>query len=244
MIMICAATGAEASACKKGIEAAGAISKSFEVLHTGMGMKAARTRLAERLAALEVVRQTPKLIISSGFAGVWRGSLEIGAWVGASEFWKEERDGSAATFSKVGHPSVWTPEGVDTLCPIVSVDVIQKLPSLPEAISTGSLCVDMETAGLAQVAREKGIPFGVLRMITDTSEQPLPEFVSIFAQAIHSPELGDKVKLSGKGLQQVVADPLSVARFLKSGKKWSDWLARGWQERAEAIASSISTVPQ
>jgi len=238
MIIICAATAAEVSACKKGIEAAGSVSKSFEILHTGMGMKAARTRLAERLAALEVIRETPKLIISSGFAGVWRGSLEIGAWVGANEFWKEERADGVINFSRVDHASVWKPKGVDTFCPIVSVDVIQKLPTLPTAISTGSLCVDMETAGLAEVAKEKGIPFGVLRMITDTPEQPLPEFVSAFAQAIHSPELGDKAKLSGRGLQQVVSDPLSVARFLRNGKKWSDWLARGWQERAEAIASN------
>jgi hypothetical protein len=239
MIIICAATAAEVAACKKGIEAAGSVSKSFEILHTGMGMKAARTRLAERLAALEVIRETPKLIISSGFAGVWRGSLEIGAWVSANEFWKEERADGVINFYRIDHEPVWKSKGVDTFCPIVSVDVIQKLPSLPAELSTGSLCVDMETAGLAEVAKEKGIPFGVLRMITDTPEQPLPEFVSVFAQAIHSPELGDKAKLSGRGLQQVFSDPLSVARFLKSGKKWSDWLARGWQERSEAIAASV-----
>ena len=240
MILVCAATAAEVSACKRGIDAAGSVSKSFEVLHTGMGMKAAGNRLKEHLAALEVVRGTPSLVISSGFAGVWRGSMEIGFWVGANEFWREERKDDIASFTPVGSLSVWKPKDVDTVCPLISVDVIQKIPNLPESLSRGPLCVDMETAGLAEVASEKKIPFGVLRMITDTPDQPLPDFVSTFTQAISVADLGDKAKLGKLGLQQVLVDPLSVGRFLRSGKKWSDWLAHGWQERAQTIVSNRS----
>jgi hypothetical protein len=236
MILVCAATGAEASACKKGIAASGA-SKKYEILQTGMGMQSARSQLARRLSTGEV----PTLIIASGFAGSWRGRMEVGSWVGATEFWKETRIGNEAKFSKISSADLSHAHltMTDVNCPMVSVERIQKHPAtLPKEISTGPLCVDMETAGLAEIAQEMQIPFGVFRMITDTPEQPLPEFVSTFASAIHAREIGHKAKMGKVGLGQVLSDPISVARFLRSGKKWSDWLVLGWKERAEAIAST------
>jgi hypothetical protein len=224
-ILVCTATLAEFAACKAGIEKAGAIKNQFKVLRTGMGLDSARRILGDHLKA---EKAKPDLIVSSGFAGLWRGEKDVGNWISADQIWVEhDNDFQNVTFRKgkaVANDS----------CQLVSVEHVQPLPfGLPEALAEGVLCVDMESAALAEVASTNGIPFTVFRLITDTPENPLPEYVSVFSSAILSKNWESKLWLAGQGLLEVAQNYKSVPAFLKNGKSWADGLSKGWQENAE-----------
>ena len=84
MILVCAATGTEADACRRGI--ADAMAPGIEVLTTGVGPARATAALAERLLACGGGSPAPRpaLIVSSGFAGALTAGLAPLAWVTAS----------------------------------------------------------------------------------------------------------------------------------------------------------------
>jgi hypothetical protein len=80
VIIVCAATHAEARACGKGIARAG-LSSELEVLETGVGLTRARGALERRLAR----GPRPELVVSSGFAGAYSRDLAVSSWITCDE---------------------------------------------------------------------------------------------------------------------------------------------------------------
>lgn len=219
-ILVCAATPVEALACERGIEKSGVA--GFEILQTGMGMENARQALRTRF-----YKGKPDLVISSGFAGIWSGEIEVGQWVGASEIWSKV-DG---VFSRV--PCKLSSSLAEITGSVISVDKIEPAPSdLPEDLDVDRIIVDMETAGLAQICQENEIAFNVFRMITDTPQEPLPQFVSSWTAAFQSPKWEDKFSFGAKGLMEVAQNIGTVKNFLIEGRQWALDLEKGWRENA------------
>jgi hypothetical protein len=81
----------------------------------------------------------------------------------------------------------------------------------------------MESWGLFEVARGVGIAFQVLRMITDSPEQPLPRALGSWAR-----------RRVLRGLGQAAAEPMELARFLARAAGFPAKLAEGWRGVAEA----------
>jgi hypothetical protein len=220
-ILVCAATPVEVLACQRGIEKSG--DSRFEVLQTGMGMENARNALKMRLH-----KGKPDLVVSSGFAGIWRGDFKIGDWIGASEVWS--RTGGKLT--QVG--CVVEPFGASI--PFVSVDEIGPAPS---DLEMDRVAVDMESAGLAQICRENEIAFSVFRMITDTPSAPLPDFVSSWTAAFQTPKWEDKFTFGSKGLMEAVQNFGTVKKFLVDGRQWALDLQQGWADNASKFKVDV-----
>lgn len=125
------------------------------VLHTGVGEKITRARLARFLS-----EQTPQLLISSGFAGALNENWNVGDVIVAenhSTFQREPgnaeyRTGRLATASSM-------------------VDSPNERQSLARA---GVDAVDMETEFIAQACAAANVPMLSLRVISDTPAHPFP----------------------------------------------------------------------
>jgi hypothetical protein len=219
-ILVCSATPVEGLACERGIEKSGVA--GFEVFQTGMGIENARQALKTHF-----YKGKPDLVISSGFAGIWSGEIEVGQWVGASEIWSKIDN----AFSRV--PCLLKPSPAEISGSVVSVDKIGPIPSeLPEELDVDRIIVDMESAGLAQICQENEIAFSVFRMITDTPQKPLPQFVSSWTAAFQSPRWEDKFNFGAIGLMEVAQNIGTVKKFLVEGRQWALDLEKGWQENA------------
>ncbi len=125
------------------------------VLHTGVGEKTARARLAHFLH-----ERTPRLLISSGFAGALSEDWKVGEMIRAENYstspeelgLPKHRAGRLATASSVidapNERLTWAQTGVDA--------------------------VDMETEFIAQACLAAGVPMLSLRVISDTPAHPFP----------------------------------------------------------------------
>lgn len=137
------------------------------ILCYGPGQKAARE------AALELAERGCSTLISTGIAGGLDPALEAGdlvvaehvcmpghdAWVCDDEItsWFAERTGAQH------RGGVWSVEAA-----------ISTTGSKAELATQGWLAVDMESAGVASVAAEKGGRFACLRVIADTATDSIP----------------------------------------------------------------------
>jgi len=98
----------------------------------------------------------------------------------------------------------------------------------PEALP---VVVDMESEALLQVARASGIEFMVLRVITDTPQKPLPDFVATWSRAA----LDKDASLVVRGIFEALAQPREVWRLLRHGRKWQRALTSLWAECSQYI---------
>lgn len=214
MILVCAATRTERDAVKEGIHASGAT--AFEVLLSGVGPTHAARALEERLA-----RGTVDLVVSTGFAGTTDRAMARMSWVTARSL----RDVDGVTLREAPAPA--------SACEIVTaselVEVAQK--------SERGVAIDMESAALARVASAHGASFMVLRLVSDTPDQPLPSFLSPFANAMASDDTRSRLRLAAKGLGAALRDPRGVATLVRDGRDWSKALREGWAIFARAIAT-------
>lgn len=178
-----------------------------DVLLTGVGPRHARAALLERLAAGK-----PDLIVSTGFAGAVVPRLKVGDWVTTSRF-----DARLA------------PEPAIPCAVFSTADLV--LDSAPD----GAEAVDMESEGLAEIAGSHGVPFMVLRLISDSREKPLPQFLVPFTAAMASSGLRAKLAGTAKGVRGAIADPLGVARLVRDGTGLTQKLADGWKRFAAQL---------
>lgn len=133
----------------------------FEIEHAvivvgGIGRSAARR-------AAEAVMKTyePAVLISAGIAGALTATLKVGDVVQGSEVVDAE---SGARFRTSGGESV-----------IVSVSAVNG-PEEKRLLADRYRAdvVDMESAGIAEVARERGIEFSAVKAISDELEFEMP----------------------------------------------------------------------
>jgi hypothetical protein len=96
----------------------------------------------------------------------------------------------------------------------------------------------MESAALARAAAEGGVPFTVLRLVTDTPAAPLPPLARSLAAAFAARGL----ERGGHGLR-AIADaarrPAQTARFVRASLGWCRALRVAWRAEGRlAVASA------
>ena len=135
--------------------------RAIEVLHTGVGEKVCRQRVAEFLQD-----QQFDLLISSGFAGALNDTLQIGDLLLAKNFSTVELTKVGSSFSRL---PIHEADLLTVRALIDSNDERNKI-----ARTSGAAAVDMETEFIARACAEHGIPLLSLRVITDTPREPFP----------------------------------------------------------------------
>src|SRR6266576_6735048 len=135
--------------------------RAIEVLHTGVGEKLCRERMANFLQDREFT-----YLISAGFAGALNDRLQAGDLLIAENF-------STVQLTEA-RPALST-------LPIHTADLVTAplmIDSTEERISiaqtTGAAAVDMETEFIARACAEHGVPLLSLRVISDTPSEPFP----------------------------------------------------------------------
>lgn len=124
---------------------------------SGIGAERARGA-AERLCD----EASPELLVSAGFCGALDRSLKTGDLIAGGA----RREGKTFPFDAHAVEAVPQARRGDALW----VPAVQRELSAP---SEGVLCVDMESAAVADVAERRAIPFLMLRAVLDTPEAPL-----------------------------------------------------------------------
>jgi hypothetical protein len=252
LILVCAATGTEAAACRAGIRDAGA--RDFSVLTTGVGPERAAGALA-RWFAERSGGGAPALVVSSGFAGALTAGLDPLSWVTASSVHRLV-DGRAV---RVAVPPGLLRVAQDAVrCSCVSADRVlagpvpefpapipefpagipefgesARVPELGEPDFGQPAVADMESAALAEVAAAAGIPLLVLRMVTDTPTRPLSKIGHSLAMAMEARGAGARATLGTRAALDAARSPLATLRFVRSGLLWRSRLREGWREHAK-----------
>lgn len=122
----------------------------------GIGSQAAR-RAAEAVLAL----YSPGVLYSAGYAGALEPGLKVGDVV------RPGKVINAGDGSRVG-----IPEGQGTLLSLAEVASVAQKSRLRE--SYGAQAIDMEAAAVARAAEARGVPFRVLKVISDEFKFELP----------------------------------------------------------------------
>jgi hypothetical protein len=223
VILVCAATGTEAGACRGGIEDAGA--RGIDVLTTGVGPERAREALARRLRA-GAPPGPPSLVVSSGFAGALTPGIDALSWVTASAVYRLA--GGRAV-------PVALPRGLlrlardATACEVVSAGcaVADDVPGLG-----GPAAVDMESAALAEVASRAGIAFLVLRLVTDTPSHRLAPLGRRFADVLSARSAAGRAAHGARAALTCARSPVQALAFIRESLLWRERLRAGWREHA------------
>ncbi len=135
--------------------------RMIEVLHTGVGEKVCRQRLAKFLQD-----QQFDLLISGGFAGALNDQLQVGDLLLAKNFSTIALNNRRKSFSSLPIHEV------DLLTVSALIDSSEK--RLEIARASGAAAVDMETEFIARACAEHRTPLLSLRVISDTPDEPFP----------------------------------------------------------------------
>lgn len=221
MILVCAATRTEAAACRRGIGDAGA--RDVVVLATGVGPGRAAEALRRWLDE-ERARggAAPSLLVSSGFAGALTPGLERLEWVTATAVHRVA--GAVILPAALPRALLRVAHGA-TPCVAVSADAIVARP-IPDL--EGPVTVDMESAALAEVAGAAGIPFAVLRLVTDTPAYPLARVGRRLAATLAAPTAAHAAARGAGAVLEAVCSPGRSAAFLRDALQWRGALRARW----------------
>jgi len=135
--------------------------RTVAVLHTGVGEKVCRQRVANFLRG-----QQFDLLISAGFAGALNDQLQVGDLLLAKNFSTVELTEVGSSFSRLPIHEA------DLLTVRALIDSSDERNEI--ARTSGAAAVDMETEFIARACAEHGIPLLSLRVITDTPREPFP----------------------------------------------------------------------
>ena len=224
MWLVCAATGAEARACRRGLADAGA--DDAEVLQTGVGLARAAEALARRLRR----SPRPSLVVSSGFAGALTPDVPLHAWVTAEEVLR--LSGGAARPVMLAPGLLRVAVGARP-CRVVSGEAL--LRGAPATVAA-PVAGDMESAALAEVAAGAGVPFLVLRLVTDTPAAPMHPLGRIATDLLASDGGVDRARHAARAAAQALSSPRGAAAFVRASAGWCALLRDGWRTRAASLA--------
>lgn len=134
--------------------------RAVEILHTGVGEKLCRRRLATLLQDAKF-----DVLISAGFAGALDEQLEVGDIVIGRNF----------STTRIAEES-FLPDLPVKVCDLTTVNHITDSSAQRALLAqaTGAAAVDMETDFIAQICAEHALPMLALRAISDTPARPLP----------------------------------------------------------------------
>ena len=132
------------------------------VLHTGVGEQITRRRLSEFLA-----NHTPKLLVSSGFAGALTHQLAVGDILLADNY--------SATDHLANARRVLPSSGIHVGALFTAAAIVDSAAERANsARNSGALAVDMETHFIAQACEKAAVPMLAIRAISDSPSAPLP----------------------------------------------------------------------
>ena len=134
---------------------------AVEVLHTGVGEKVCRERVAKFLQD-----QQFDLLISTGFAGALNDQLQVGDLLLAKNFSTINPSESHSLLSnlRIHRANLLTVHEL--------IDSSEERDKIGR--TSGAAAVDMETEFIARACAEHGVPLLSLRVITDTPRKPFP----------------------------------------------------------------------
>jgi hypothetical protein len=174
----------------------------IRVLHTGVGERVAR----ERVAAFLANSDDPQLVISAGFAGATTDTLQPGDLLLAEN---------------IGAPELLAA----TRSALVRINVrAGKLATAPAVIDSGAEraalaetadAVDMETRMIAASCAERGIPVLSLRAITDTPSFPFPAPAHVLFDVEQQRTVASRLVL------YLATHPLAIAKLVAFAKRVS-----------------------
>jgi adenosylhomocysteine nucleosidase len=145
------------------------------LIETGEGI-----RNAERAVRSWLDRRTARAVLGIGFAGALSPSLRAGDLVIAREVRGGDREGesfasSTALLSAAGLVRI---EGLHFGTAITVDRIVGEANAkreLAALLARGEIgCVDMESSAVARVCNERGLPFLIVRSITDLLDEDLP----------------------------------------------------------------------
>jgi adenosylhomocysteine nucleosidase len=161
MIALTFALPTESADFRKLLAARAIADDEVRVVHTGVGELASKRSIQQLLDA-----QSPRLLISSGFAGALTSELPVGAVLLAQNFTSPHwLDRSRAVLGESAHVGVLTTASGIT-------DSANDRSAL--AARTSAIAVDMETAFIADACRAASVPIISLRVVSDTPAAPMP----------------------------------------------------------------------
>ena len=132
-----------------------------EVLHTGVGEKICRQRMAKFLQD-----QQFDLLITTGFAGALNDELQVGDLLLAKNFSTIDVNEGYSLLSnlRIRRADLLTVHGL--------IDSSEERDKIGRV--SGAAAVDMETEFIARICAEHGVRLLSLRVITDTPRKPFP----------------------------------------------------------------------
>jgi hypothetical protein len=177
---------------------------SVLVLETGIGQDRMATALHWLLGPplLENVPYLPKVVLAAGFSGALREGYQVGDVILATEVADLEGHCWPVTWPAELPPGQWRPPLHRGR--LLTTGKLIGNPEEKQALGKqhGAVAVDMESAVVARLCSQHGVPFGCVRVISDDIHTPLsPRLVSLLSsgrvsplralsEVIHSPRLG------------------------------------------------------
>src|SRR5437660_2826123 len=195
-------------------------SHDIEVLHTGVGEKTCRQRIAKFLQDRQF-----DLLISTGFAGALTNQLQLGDLLLAQNFSTIDLGAkrSSLSSSPIHMADLLTVPGL-----IDSSDERRRL-----ARTSGAAVVDMETEFIARVCAERGISLLSLRVITDTPREPFPAPAHVLLDIER--QKTQTLKLA----TYLIAHPNRLPGLLQFARR----IARAKKILANAVVDVLRTLP-
>ena len=194
---------------------------AIEVLHTGVGEKVCRQRVAKFLE-----EQHFNYLISAGFAGALSDDLQIGDLLLAKNFSTVDLGETPALLS--GSP-IHIADLLTVPALIHSREERNKL-----GLTSGAAAADMETEFIAHACSARGIPLLSLRVISDTPHHLFPVPANVLFDIERQ-----QTRIS-KLATHLLANPGRVPHLVRFAKQ----IARARRILASALADVLRALPE
>ena len=195
--------------------------RTIEVLHTGVGEKVCRQRVAKFLE-----EQHFNYLISAGFAGALSDDLQIGDLLLAKNFSTVDLSETPALLS--GSP-IHIADLLTVPALIHSREERNKL-----GFTSGAAAADMETEFIAHACSARGIPLLSLRVISDTPHHLFPFPANVLFDIERQ-----QTRIS-KLATHLLANPGRVPHLVRFAKQ----IARARRILASALADVLRALPE
>jgi adenosylhomocysteine nucleosidase len=161
--------------------------RAYWLVPTGIGPEA-----ADMTASAVLNRHRAALAVSAGFSGALLPTAAVGDVIVATHVVSGRFDGTWVqaggpmacddTVRDAAHTAAAVIGSTVRSGPVVSLSTVLCRAVDKQCLSrqTGAIAVDMESAAIAEVARTHGVPFAVVRTVSDVADEDLPLDFNVF----------------------------------------------------------------